>query len=171
MGGTSQLIELGGKTVEGLMLVQNYNQDASPRYRAFQEAYRKRFGKAPAFGSVLDLRCGHRRADRPGSGSGGIKMKDADPLRPLRGAAAGRSASMPTGRQPGRLFHDGEGRTIRPGVMDSAPANGICAWLILLLCVSSVVQFRLVIGALLFLVRVPQISSETRAGLQVGAAS
>ena len=43
------------------------------------------------------------------------------------------------------------------------------SWLILLLCVSSVVSF-LVIGALLFLVRVPQISSETRAGLQVEAA-
>ena len=41
-------------------------------------------------------------------------------------------------------------------------------WLIWLLCVSSVVSF-VVIGALLFLVRVPQISAETRAGLQVEA--
>lgn len=43
------------------------------------------------------------------------------------------------------------------------------SWLIWLLCISSVVSF-VVIGALLFLVRVPQISSETRAGLQVEAA-
>lgn len=36
------------------MIVQNYNQDdASDRYRQFQEAYSKRFGKAPVFGSVL----------------------------------------------------------------------------------------------------------------------
>ena len=41
-------------------------------------------------------------------------------------------------------------------------------WLIWLLGVSSVVSF-VVIGALLFLVRVPQISAETRAGLQVEA--
>ena len=41
-------------------------------------------------------------------------------------------------------------------------------WLIWLLCVSSVVSF-VVIGALLFLVRVPQISDETRASLQVEA--
>ena len=41
-------------------------------------------------------------------------------------------------------------------------------WLIWLLCVSSVVSF-VVIGALLFLVRVPQISDETRAGLQAEA--
>ena len=52
--GTAQLIELGGKAVEGLRIVQNYNQDdTSPRYQAFRAAYRKRFGKDPVFGSVL----------------------------------------------------------------------------------------------------------------------
>mgnify|MGYP000893303060 CR=1 FL=1 len=52
--GTEQLIELGGRAVEGLMIVQNYNQDDSTDgYQQFQEAYRKRFGKGPVFGSVL----------------------------------------------------------------------------------------------------------------------
>jgi branched-chain amino acid transport system substrate-binding protein len=51
---TSQLIELGGRSVEGLMLVQNYDQDdTSPRYVAFRDAYAKRFGKPPVFASVL----------------------------------------------------------------------------------------------------------------------
>ncbi len=57
--GTNQLIELGGKAVEGLLLVQNYNQDdTSPGYVAFRDAYLKRFGKAPAFSSAL----GHEAA-------------------------------------------------------------------------------------------------------------
>lgn len=52
--GTAQLIELGGRAVEGLMIVQNYNQDdTSPRFQAFRAAYAKRFGKEPVFGSVL----------------------------------------------------------------------------------------------------------------------
>lgn len=58
-GGTSQLIELGGKAVEGMMLLQNYNhEDESPRYRAFHDAYRKRFGKAPVYSSVLTYDAG-----------------------------------------------------------------------------------------------------------------
>ena len=52
--GTVQLIELGGRAVEGLMIVQNYNQDdTSPRFQAFRSAYARRFGKEPVFGSVL----------------------------------------------------------------------------------------------------------------------
>lgn len=51
---TNQLIELGGKAVEGMLVVQNFDQDdTSPRYIAFRDAYVKRFGKAPAFSSVL----------------------------------------------------------------------------------------------------------------------
>ncbi len=52
--GTAQLIELGGRAVEGLMIVQNYNQDdTSPRFQSFRSAYAERFGKEPVFGSVL----------------------------------------------------------------------------------------------------------------------
>lgn len=76
--GTSQLIELGGKAVEGLMLVQNYNQeDASPRYKAFQEAYQKRFGKAPSYVSVLTYDAGVAVLTAMARRDEGIKMKDA----------------------------------------------------------------------------------------------
>ncbi|WP_374264099.1 ABC transporter substrate-binding protein [Zoogloea sp.] len=50
---SEQLIELGGKVVDGLVIVQNYNrEDDSPRYREFREAYFKRFQKNPGYSSV-----------------------------------------------------------------------------------------------------------------------
>jgi len=52
--GTSQLIELGGKAVEGLFLVHVFDQDNnSPGYLVFRDAYLKRFGKLPVLSSVL----------------------------------------------------------------------------------------------------------------------
>lgn len=52
--GTDQLIELGGKAVEQLMIVQNFNRDDdSPRYTAFKESYVRRYGKEPVYGSIL----------------------------------------------------------------------------------------------------------------------
>ena len=51
---TNQLIELGGKAVEGMFLVQSFDQDDnSPGYVAFRDAYGKRFGKVPAYTSIL----------------------------------------------------------------------------------------------------------------------
>lgn len=76
--GTSQLIELGGKAVEGMMLVQNYNQeDDSARYRAFQEAYRKRFGKAPVYSSVLTYDAGIAVLTALARRDAGTNMKQA----------------------------------------------------------------------------------------------
>lgn len=50
---SEQLIELGGKVVEGLLIVQNYDRDDhSPRYSEFREAYFKRFQKNPGYSSV-----------------------------------------------------------------------------------------------------------------------
>lgn len=50
---TEQLIELGGKVVEGLLIVQNYNRDdESPRFREFSDAYFKRFQRSPGYSSV-----------------------------------------------------------------------------------------------------------------------
>ena len=50
---TEQLIELGGKVVEGLLIVQNYNRDDdSPRFKDFSEAYFKRFQRNPGYSSV-----------------------------------------------------------------------------------------------------------------------
>lgn len=50
---TEQLIDLGGQVVEGLLIVQNYDRDdASPRFKAFSEAYFKRFQRNPGYSSV-----------------------------------------------------------------------------------------------------------------------
>lgn len=50
---TEQLIDLGGKVVEGLIIVQNYDRDdTSERFRQFNEAYFKRFQRAPGYSSV-----------------------------------------------------------------------------------------------------------------------
>ena len=50
---SEQLIELGGKVVEGLLIVQNYDRDDdSPRFSEFREAYFKRFQKNPGYSSV-----------------------------------------------------------------------------------------------------------------------
>jgi branched-chain amino acid transport system substrate-binding protein len=50
---TEQLVELGGDVVEGLLIVQNYNQDDdTEHFRAFAEAYYKRFQRNPGYSSV-----------------------------------------------------------------------------------------------------------------------
>jgi len=50
---TEHLIQLGGRTVEGVTLTQFFNRDdASPRYRAFSTAYTARFKQEPGFASV-----------------------------------------------------------------------------------------------------------------------
>ena len=50
---TEHLIQLGGRTVEGMTLIQLFNRDdPSPRYRAFAAAYTARFKQEPGFGGV-----------------------------------------------------------------------------------------------------------------------
>jgi len=50
---TEQLIELGGEVVNGLLIVQNFNNDdESPRFKAFSDAYFKRFQRKPGYSSV-----------------------------------------------------------------------------------------------------------------------
>lgn len=52
--GSEQLIKLGGKMVEGLLVVQNFNRDdQSPRYLAFRDAFQERFHRLPGYSSVL----------------------------------------------------------------------------------------------------------------------
>lgn len=52
--GSDQLITLGGSAVEGLLIMQNFNQeDTSPTYLRFANLYRQRFGVDPVYGSVL----------------------------------------------------------------------------------------------------------------------
>lgn len=51
---TGQLLEQGGQAVEGLAIVQQFNaDDPSPHFTDFHQRYTKRFGRAPAFASVL----------------------------------------------------------------------------------------------------------------------
>ena len=76
--GTAQLIELGGRAVEGLMIVQNYNQDdTSERFQAFRSAYAKRFGKEPVFGSVLAHDAATAALDALSRRPGGMSVKEA----------------------------------------------------------------------------------------------
>lgn len=50
---SEQLIELGGRSVEGLHLAQLFNRnDPSPRYQAFRQDYRARFKQEPGFASI-----------------------------------------------------------------------------------------------------------------------
>ena len=52
--GTDQLIELGGKAVEGLGLLQQFDiTDQSERFVDFRERFARRYGREPAFASVL----------------------------------------------------------------------------------------------------------------------
>lgn len=51
---TDQLIELGGQAVENMAVVQQFDaDDKSPRFTDFYQRYRKRFGREPAYASVL----------------------------------------------------------------------------------------------------------------------
>ncbi len=50
---TEQLIETGGRAVEGMYVPQLVDNDsASPAYLAFRDRYRDRFGAEPSFGSL-----------------------------------------------------------------------------------------------------------------------
>lgn len=50
---TEQLIDLGGEVVQGLLIVQNFDRDdTSLRFKAFSEAYFKRFQRNPGYSSV-----------------------------------------------------------------------------------------------------------------------
>jgi len=50
---TGQLIELDGKSVEGIAVEHFFDQQSTqPHYLAFRDAYDKRFGQAPGFGSL-----------------------------------------------------------------------------------------------------------------------
>ncbi len=50
------LVELGGKAVEGMVLVQPYDAgDSSPRYLAFRDAYQARFGNVPTYSAMVSF--------------------------------------------------------------------------------------------------------------------
>lgn len=50
---STRLIELGGKAVEGLTLLQSYDRySADPRFSRFREAYEQRFKTSPGYSSI-----------------------------------------------------------------------------------------------------------------------
>jgi len=52
-GGSEQLIEMGGRAVEGMAVVQAYDRDdTSERYQSFTQAYQTRFKLHPSYPSV-----------------------------------------------------------------------------------------------------------------------
>lgn len=52
-GGSEQLIEMGGRAVEGMTLVQAYDrEDTSARYQKFRQSYEQRFKQPPSYPSV-----------------------------------------------------------------------------------------------------------------------
>ncbi|HRD49636.1 MAG: ABC transporter substrate-binding protein [Candidatus Competibacter sp.] len=52
-GATERLVELGGKTVEGVTTAQIFDRNnTSPLYQMFYQSYRDRFGHEPGFGGT-----------------------------------------------------------------------------------------------------------------------
>lgn len=52
-GATERLLELGGKAVEGVTVVQTFDrQNTSPAFQAFRRAYLERFKREPGFAGV-----------------------------------------------------------------------------------------------------------------------
>lgn len=50
---TEQVIELGGRAVEGVFFHQNFNRDSAvPRYQSFRKAFVERFRQEPGFAGV-----------------------------------------------------------------------------------------------------------------------
>lgn len=52
-GATERLLELGGRAVEGVTVVQTFDrQSTAPKYQAFRQAYLDRFHREPGFAGV-----------------------------------------------------------------------------------------------------------------------
>lgn len=59
-GATEQLLEFGGKAVEGVTVVQTFDrEDPSPTYRAFRKAYLEQLGREPGFPGVHGYDAAH----------------------------------------------------------------------------------------------------------------
>ena len=52
-GATERLLELGGKAVEGVTVVQTFDRESpNPRYQAFRKLYLERYNREPGFPGV-----------------------------------------------------------------------------------------------------------------------
>ncbi len=59
-GANEQLLEFGGKAVEGVTVVQTFDrEDPSPAYQAFRKAYMEQLGREPGFPGVNTYDAAH----------------------------------------------------------------------------------------------------------------
>lgn len=73
---TEQLIEFGGKAVDGLFVTQFFDRDdTSPTYLAFRQAYEKRFQASPGFGSLAAYDATRAVVEALARGDKGVSLK------------------------------------------------------------------------------------------------
>jgi branched-chain amino acid transport system substrate-binding protein len=76
--GTERLIELGGKAVEGMFVSQFIDRENSqPRFLAFRDAYRERFGHDPGFAGLTAFDATNVALDALEKRSAGQTLKQA----------------------------------------------------------------------------------------------
>ena len=74
---TDQLLELGGNSVDGMAVVQQFNaDDPSPHFTDFRQRYVKRFGREPAW-QRAGARCSERLIDSLTRRSNDLPLKKA----------------------------------------------------------------------------------------------
>ncbi len=109
---TSRLTEMGGRAVEGMSIASFLDEDnQSPPYVAFLEAYRKRFGSEPSFGGLTGFDAANVVLN------GLARKRDGETMRDyLR-----RAPTVPAAQGPFDFDADGDGQrstfimTIRDG--------------------------------------------------------
>jgi branched-chain amino acid transport system substrate-binding protein len=75
---TEELVELGGRDVEGLYLAQLFDrEDTTPRYQAFRAAYQQRFHQEPGFVSLAAYDAVNVALDALDRRATGQSLKDA----------------------------------------------------------------------------------------------
>lgn len=77
-GATEQLIELGGKAVEGAIMTQFFDRNSTvPRYRAFHQRYRDRFNQEPGFAGTAGFDAANVVMDALAQRRSGQSLKEA----------------------------------------------------------------------------------------------
>ena len=77
-GATERLLELGGKAVEGVTVVQTFDRNSTaPRYQEFRHAYLERFHREPGFGGVYAYDAANVVLDALSKQKGGQSLKDS----------------------------------------------------------------------------------------------
>lgn len=76
-GATERLLELGGKAVEGVTVVQTFDRHSTaPRYLAFRQAYMERFHREPGFAGVYTYDAVNVVLDAIGKQKSGRSLKE-----------------------------------------------------------------------------------------------